>query len=151
MRYGLLAVFVSLSVHARCVRPADMGNFKLLKSYQDCLTNLEKLCSKKATAPDCKGLQKPQDYRQRFPENITLIKPSERCDVQKNGSYLCKQDPIRFVIKEEPKPQPGTGIIPTKSPGQEPPPVNSPQPAPTPSAPAEGERVPAPPPPTPND
>lgn len=102
---------------ARCVRPLDMSQARLVKSYIACLDKRAALCkqTQNKKLPACKPVSTMADFRKRFPENVADINPKERCQILKTGAYSCLQDPIRFIVKEEAKPappQPNSGIKP---------------------------------------
>ncbi len=131
-----------------CVRPKDMGNPTLVRGFMACQDKKAKLCRvpSNSALKACTPPRPVVDYRKRYPENIVDITPSERCRITKEGAYVCEQDPIRFIVKDEPKaapPQPDTGIkpVPAGSPGQTGPGVTVPDvPSAPPSQPSAPEK-----------
>jgi hypothetical protein len=115
-----------------CQRPTDFSDFKLVSGYEDCIKRRASFCEHHEKIKECQKTKKDLGIKE--PD------PAERCSIQRDGSYRCQQDPIRFISPEEPS-APAAGSAPSVStiPTEENPP-GSPAPSPT----APGASTPAP-------
>src|SRR5947209_5193436 len=87
----------------RCVRPTDFSVGKAVTSYEDCLKRREKFCLSHEKLKECQNdtaAQKLNKKRIVF-TNPRDVNPEERCSIQRDGSYHCIQDPIRFNRPDE--------------------------------------------------
>ena len=79
-----------------CVRPVDFANGKFVASYEACLKRQASFCLAHKINKECLNL--PVDAgKPYFKITVDDIDPKKSCKVQKDGSYACIQDPVRFM------------------------------------------------------
>ncbi len=84
---------------APCPRPKDMSVSKAVVNYSACLAKKRDYCERNQKLKECQSFlasQKSVDFSNKG--NL----PSERCAIQRDGSYKCVQNPLRFVLKDSP-------------------------------------------------
>ncbi len=91
---------VSLPV---CTRPMDMSLPVPVLKYAECLNKKRQLCNKHERHKECVEFRKTEHPKAVSSTIAADALPSERCAIQRDGSYKCRQDALRFVIKETPK------------------------------------------------
>jgi hypothetical protein len=80
----------------RCVRPRDFSNGKFVASYEACLKRQDAFCNAHKESKVCLNRNVPQG-KPYFKTTVDDIDPSKRCQILKDGSYQCLQDPVRFM------------------------------------------------------
>src|SRR5258708_17721303 len=80
----------------QCVRPTDFSNGKFVTSYETCLKRQETFCNGHKENKDCQALP-VHSGKPYYKTTVDDIEPSKRCQIQKDATYKCLQDPIRII------------------------------------------------------
>ena len=131
----------------QCRRPLDFSVSKDVAAYEACIEKQEKFCDRNDSDARCQKIIAPK--------NVDHVKTgagadgSIFCAIQKDGSYLCQQEMVRFLVPEEviqPSASP-TGLPTINDDGTV---TNLPVPTPVPKPAENPVGEPAPPPPIPS-
>src|SRR5258708_7671020 len=84
----------------QCVRPSDFSNGKFVASYETCLKRRETFCNSHKESKPCQSLP-VHSGKPYYKTTVDDIEPSKRCQIQKDATYKCLQDPIRIIPAAE--------------------------------------------------
>jgi hypothetical protein len=90
----------------RCPRPRDFSQGRPVSDYEACMKRQRTYCADHDGDQDCAQIKPPQAFDPH--SRSDQADPSKRCSVQKDGSYVCLQDPLRFTGNNEEEEAPGT-------------------------------------------
>jgi len=86
-----------------CKRPIDMSIPTEVLKYDLCLKKKRLYCDKNEGLKECIAYRLSERPKTLSSTVTADALASDRCTILRDGSYKCKQDPLRFVIKETPR------------------------------------------------